>query len=170
MALASCRRAFCSREPYQCSKRSAEGCLHADLGAWRSATVWMPLKASVGCSHTPSLQALVLQATPGTPDKPFESIQDPSQTRQASDGGHTPPTAADEGVEREVKWGANIPASAEQTAHELKNVSSCGSMLILGSLFLDAVNSAALPAIRVGWSLGPCCTQLSLRVGSALQT
>ena len=66
-----------------------------------------------------------MQASADSKD-PFQNIQDPSQTRQAysaEPGGRQVPTNEDEGVEREVKWGKNIPTSAEQAKEEVKYVS-----------------------------------------------
>ena len=62
-------------------------------------------------------------------DKPFEDMQDPGKTRPSYSagggeaGGRAVPGPEDDGVEREVKWGKNIPASAQQAREELAYVS-----------------------------------------------
>ncbi|PRW59608.1 transcriptional regulator [Chlorella sorokiniana] len=54
----------------------------------------------------------------------FEDMQDPSKTRQAyshEPEGREVPGPEAEGMEREIKWGQNIPASPEQAKEELKS-------------------------------------------------
>jgi hypothetical protein len=65
---------------------------------------------------------IFLQAASGAPDKPFENIQDPSQTHEAYRGGQQPP-GSDPDVERELKPGKNVPTSAGQAKEELQYVS-----------------------------------------------
>ncbi|KAI7841377.1 hypothetical protein COHA_004995 [Chlorella ohadii] len=65
-------------------------------------------------------------------DKGLSDLQDPSKTRQAyshEPEGREVPGAEAEGVEREIKWGQNIPASAEQAKEELKYVGANAAVL-----------------------------------------
>lgn len=60
-------------------------------------------------------------------DRSTQEIQDPSKTHPAysgaeKGGSHEVPTA-DEGVERDVVWGRNVPSSTGQAAEEFKHVS-----------------------------------------------
>eukprot|EP00887_Chlorella_sp_A99_P006517 scaffold3.g6517.t1 len=70
----------------------------------------------------------LLGSTPsvlGTTDKAYKDMQDPSKTHPAYAGAEkspdrTPPSSAEDNAEKEVKWGVNVPASAEQWKEELK--------------------------------------------------
>ena len=88
--------------------------MRGGYGGWRS----LPTATHPSCLCT---DCLPLQPSPGNPS---QDVKDPSKTRAAySPQDREPPNPADDGVEREVKWGRNIPASAEQAKEELKNVS-----------------------------------------------
>ncbi len=69
---------------------------------------------------------LPLQAADKSESDPYKDMKDPSKTWQAYSAepqGRQVPGPEDEGVEREVKLGKNMPASAEQAKEELKYVS-----------------------------------------------
>ncbi|KAI3436007.1 hypothetical protein D9Q98_002064 [Chlorella vulgaris] len=75
--------------------------------------------ATVSTTWRPPLMPPAARAASGAPDKPFENIQDPSQTHEAFRGGQQPP-GSDPDVERELKPGKNVPTSAGQAQEELQ--------------------------------------------------
>jgi hypothetical protein len=113
-----------------------------------------PLPPPPAAATHAALLILDLQASGDSKD-PFKNIQDPSQTRQAysaEPGGRQVPSNEDEGVEREVKWGKNIPASAEQAKEEVKYVSDgcckcCWVLALLQGCGWLGRHAAALSAV-----------------------
>ena len=78
------------------------------------------------CTRLPLAWGAPALATRGLKDW-REGLGDPAQTAAASRAGpRGVPDESDDGVEREVKWGKNVPASAGQWKEELKYVRGAG--------------------------------------------
>ena len=91
---------------------------------------------------------------PGAPSASANSLTSSTSSRSALPPATQVPGPEAEGVEREVKWGHNIPASTEQAREELTYVSrgsdgSCGVEPLGLVLLCD-------PSTGLSWCLLPC--------------